>query len=103
MRIGDRLLEKIAGAIEQMDFLLAVISNASVDSPWCKHELALAMHGELREAQVKVLPIRLGPVEIPASLADVNTPILAGSDPAAIADRVYADMSSHRAERTRSR
>jgi TIR domain. len=62
MRVGDRLLDRIAGAIDEVDFLLAIVSEASVRSPWCKRELSLAMTGELAEARIKVLPTADGSV-----------------------------------------
>lgn len=99
MRIGDRLLDRIASAIADMDFLLAILSEASVRSPWCRKELSLAMAGELARAQVGVLPVRLGAVSLPTTLRDVYSPRVDPEDIPAIADRLVSDMASHRADR----
>jgi TIR domain len=42
LRIGDSIIERVSEAIAEGDFLLAIISPASLLSGWCKHELALA-------------------------------------------------------------
>jgi hypothetical protein len=51
LKVGDSLIERIATAIAEIDFFLALVSHASRDSNWCRKELALAVTGELgREA-----------------------------------------------------
>jgi hypothetical protein len=96
MRVGDHLIDRIAEAIDAVDFLLAIISAASVQSPWCQRELSMAMSGELERAQIRVLPIRVGDVALPVTLRDVYSPVL---DPAlvpAMVDKLIRDMASHR-------
>jgi TIR domain-containing protein len=100
MRIGDRLIDRIAGAIEDMDFLLALVSKASVKSSWCQRELSLAMTGELASAHIKVLPVRLGNVPLPLSLRDVYSPRVEPGDVNAMANQLVRDMVSHEADRT---
>jgi hypothetical protein len=69
LNVGDRLMPKIRAAIEDMDFVVAVLSNTSVESEWVKVELDLAMNRELKQKEVIVLPIIVDEVELPAFLA----------------------------------
>jgi hypothetical protein len=36
LRVGDSLIESLTHAIDHVDFLIAVVSNSSVRSPWSK-------------------------------------------------------------------
>lgn len=95
--IGDSLIERISEAIAEFDFVAALVSPASVGSNWCSKEIALAMSNELRrgERRVTVLPLRVGDVAMPASLADVKWLPL---DPSAVvpcAVHVVRDATRH--------
>lgn len=70
LRIGDSLISAISAAIEQVDFLIALVSEASEGSNWCQKEVALAMTGEVNRQGITVLPCRLGDTTMPPSLAD---------------------------------
>lgn len=70
--IGDSLIERISEAIAEEDFVVAVISPHSVESSWCKKELSLAVTEGINNKHVKVLPVRLGEVEMPPMLADLK-------------------------------
>jgi hypothetical protein len=72
LRTGDSLIEKIATAISEVDFLVALVTPASVESSWCQKELSLAITGELGREGMKVLPLRVGEVEMPPSLRDLK-------------------------------
>ena len=96
MRAGDDLVEQIAEAIDSVDFLLAIVSEESVKSAWCKRELAIAFEAALKTDRVKVLPLRLGPVALPPILKGLYSPRVAPSDIEAMADKLMADMASHR-------
>jgi hypothetical protein len=52
-------------------FVVALISENSIGSSWCAKELSLAMTQGLARDGVKVLPARVGNVEMPAALADL--------------------------------
>jgi len=85
--IGDSLVRRIGDAIRDGDFVVAVISKHSVKSPWCDKELALAVTHGIRSKRVRVLPIRLGDVQVPSFLedtvwgdADVNDPAKAATE-----------------------
>lgn len=70
LRIGDSLVAAISGAIDQVDFLVALVSSTSVQSNWCQKEIALAMSGEIAEKGITVLPCQVGGVAMPVTLAD---------------------------------
>jgi len=67
---GESLLNKIAAAISSVRFVVALISQSSLASPWVQKELALAMHDEINGRRVKVLPIRLQSAAMPHFLRD---------------------------------
>lgn len=98
LRTGDSIIERIATAIAEVDFLVALVTEASVQSRWCQKELALAITGELGREGIRVLPLRVGEVEIPPSLKDQK---YLAVDPQAIEEAVATltkDVGSYRAE-----
>ena len=68
MKLGDSLLDKISNAIDSIDFVVALLSKASVKSPWIKTELDIAMHQEVEGKHVKAIPILLDDCELPVFL-----------------------------------
>jgi len=71
LRVGDSLIERISTGIRGAQFVLALVSTASVGSNWCRRELSMAISGELRPTGVRVLPLRVGDVEMPVTLEGV--------------------------------
>lgn len=96
MRIGDDLAERIAEAINSVDFLLAIISEDAVKSSWCKRELSIAVTEALNTKRVKVLPIRLGDVSLPPILTGIYSPRVDPANIEAMADKILNDMKRHR-------
>jgi hypothetical protein len=70
INVGDSLIRKISSGIYEMDYLGAVLSPDSVKSPWVREELEQALHIQISEAYVKVLPILLHDCELPGFLLD---------------------------------
>jgi len=70
LKIGDSLIDKIAFAIDRVDFVLAVISSHSAKSQWVRKELSLAMTKEILGKHVIVLPVLVESTELPLSLRD---------------------------------
>lgn len=68
INIGDSLIEKIREGLDQVDFVAAIISSASVTSKWVTKELDIASNHEIDEGRVVVLPLVLESVEIPGFL-----------------------------------
>lgn len=95
--IGDSLLAGISEAIEEFDFVAALVSPASVQSNWCRKEIALAMSKQLQRGSrlVTVLPVRVGDVEMPPSLLDVKWMPLDPTQVAECAAHLVADASRH--------
>jgi hypothetical protein len=99
LRIGDSLVERIAGAITEVEYVAVLVSKASVQSNWCQRELSLASASVLARQGVKVLPLRLGKAQMPPSLSDlVYLEVDAANLPDA-ANRLVADIRRHHAER----
>ena len=91
--VGDSLISRVSDAIADGDFLVGVISEHSVRSPWCQKELALAMARGINEKRVTVLPIRLGDVDMPNFLTDVL--YAQGDDLAEIAFELSRAIDAH--------
>ena len=70
INVGDSLFQKIADAIESLDFVIAVISTSSVTSKWVQKELQLAMTKEILNQQVTVLPLVIDSCKIPFFISD---------------------------------
>lgn len=70
IKVGDSLIRKISSGIYEMDYLGAVLSPDSVKSAWIQEELEQALHIQISEAYVKVLPILLRDCEMPGFLLD---------------------------------
>lgn len=93
--LGDSLLEKIAFAIKDTDFLIAIISENSVESGWCQKEIAIANTYGIMKKRVKVLPVRVGDVEVPATLIDlIYEPLILGKE-AESHSRLVKDITRH--------
>jgi hypothetical protein len=68
LNIGDSLMGRIAAAIDEMEFLVVVLSPDAVASTWVQQELELAMSSQLAEKKVKTLPLLYRPCQIPCFL-----------------------------------
>jgi hypothetical protein len=96
---GDSLIERISTAVEGIDFFCALVSQTSVKSRWCQKELSLAMTGELGREGVTVIPVRVGAVPMPASLADKLYIELDPADVDGAVERITRDVRRHRKRR----
>lgn len=92
LRLGDSLVDAVAGAIAQVDFLVAFVSPASAASEWCQKEISLAMTGEIGREGITVIPVRLDRVQMPVTLADKLYLDASGLTAQAIADRLNVDI-----------
>lgn len=76
LHVGDSLVERVADAVHEFEFMAVLVSEASKGSNWCKKELSIAATNGLNDGNVKVLPLRVGDTEMPPLLSDlVYTPI----------------------------
>jgi len=70
IKVGDSITGKISEGIGQNDYLIIVLSEASVRSEWVKRELNAALMKELKRKSVVVLPLLLEDCDIPHLVAD---------------------------------
>jgi len=70
LKVGDSIVQRIQSAIQEADALIVILSQASVESEWCKKELTAGLVRELEEKRVVVLPALLEDCEIPIFLKD---------------------------------
>jgi allophanate hydrolase subunit 1 len=68
--VGDSLTRGIGDAVQSNDFMIVVLSPASVRSEWVRKELAEAMTKEIKRKRVVVLPVIYRRCEIPPFLTD---------------------------------
>ena len=95
LRTGYSLAERLAAAVVSVDFVIAIVSVASLKSHWCRKEISLAMSHELELGQFevrRVLPLRLGDVEMPPMLGDKVYLGIDESNPRAAAAELWRDM-----------
>lgn len=70
LRVGDSIVQRVQDAVGGADAVLVVLSPDSVESEWCKKELATGLVRELEDRRVVVLPILYRDCEIPPFLRD---------------------------------
>lgn len=68
INIGDSLIEKIRLGLDEVDYVAAILSNASIASKWVTRELDIASNREIEENRVVVLPLLIEKVELPGFL-----------------------------------
>lgn len=66
--IGDSLIGKIEEGIKVSRYIAVVISKQSVNAPWVKRELDVAMNREIERGEVVVLPLLYEKCELPEFL-----------------------------------
>jgi hypothetical protein len=98
LRAGDSLTERISGAVTTADFVVTLVSSASVESNWCRRELQMALATGLSEGRTIVLPVRLGSVAMPPAISDIVYIPADHGEPEIAAERLTADMLSHAAD-----
>lgn len=68
IKVGDSLIAKIRTGIDNVDYIIALISKYSVESEWVLKELDIAMNKEIEGKRVVVLPILAGKCDLPGFL-----------------------------------
>ena len=68
MEFGDSLIDRLSEAIDTVDVLVAVISHHSLRSSWVQHEIEIAMTQEIQQKRIKVIPLLIEKVKLPAFL-----------------------------------
>jgi hypothetical protein len=68
--IGESLIEKIESGILGSKYLIAVLSNNSINSRWCAEELRMAMVRQIAQKGITVLPVLVEDCELPGFLQE---------------------------------
>ncbi len=102
MRVGDSLIERITTAIREVEFVVALVLEASVESNWCKKELSLAITGGLGREGARVLPLRVADVDMPPALADTFRLALVPSPVSDAAGQIKKDAEACLADERRA-
>lgn len=93
--VGDLVIRRVGDAIHEEPFVIAVISEHSVNSPWCLKEWTLAVALGIQYEQVKVLPVRLDEAVVPSFLADTRWADAKRSDCRAVAAELATAINDH--------
>ena len=65
---GESITERVGTGIEDADFMIVVLSEASVESRWVEQEWQAKHWSEVTERHVKVIPVLKNACEIPVLL-----------------------------------
>ena len=68
IEIGDSLISKIEAGIKDCRFVGVVLSSRSINAPWVRKELDVAMNREISGGEVVVLPLLYENCELPEFL-----------------------------------
>lgn len=67
---GESIYEKVQEAFSSASVILALLSQSSVESVWCKKEIAAGMTREMDENHTIIIPVLLDDCKIPFFLKD---------------------------------
>jgi len=70
LNVGDSLIQRISAAIQEADYVVAILSPRSVKSDWVQKELSLAITKEVEGHRVTVLQVLIEPCDLPEPLRD---------------------------------
>jgi hypothetical protein len=68
IEIGDSLTAKITEGMKETRYIGVVLSSKSIEAPWVKRELDIAINREISGGEVVVLPLLYEKCELPAFL-----------------------------------
>ncbi len=68
IKVGDSLIEKIRSGLDEVDYVIVILSSNSIASSWVQREMDVAMNQEINGKRVKVLPIMYQKCELPGFL-----------------------------------
>jgi TIR domain len=70
MGVGDSILDKIELGIDESAYLIAILSESSVQSSWVRTELKYAFHKEQEMNRAFILPLVIDKCKKPISVVD---------------------------------
>jgi hypothetical protein len=68
--LGDRISDKILEGLQGSGYCVAILSKASLESPWMERELKMALNREREGKWPHVFPVLIEPVKLPSYLGD---------------------------------
>lgn len=95
LRVGDSLVDRISDALDRVDFVAVLVSEASVGSNWCQKEISLAMTGEINRLGIRVLPLRIDGSPMPVTIKDKLYLDIERENIAAAVNRLVTDIRRH--------
>lgn len=69
LQVGDSISHRIRGAMSASDYLVVLLSPASVNSRWVRMELGVALAREIHARDITVIPVIVADCDVPAELA----------------------------------
>jgi hypothetical protein len=88
--VGDSIVAKIQDALQQVRYVVALLSRSSIKKPWVQRELNSTLMRQLAGNDVQILPALLDNCEIPLLLADMKYADFRNSFEAGYADLLAA-------------
>ena len=76
--VGEEIAQKIDKGVEQADFVIVLLTRASVASKWVQHEWRQKVLNEAQTQRVAVIPVRGEVCEIPDFLAQRSSADISG-------------------------
>jgi hypothetical protein len=70
LKVGDSIVQKISASLTDSDYVIAVLSKASVSSRWVQQEMNASLMSELSGQGTVLLPVLIEDCELPALLKD---------------------------------
>jgi hypothetical protein len=70
INVGDSIVSRISGGLRDADYLVVVLSESSVASPWVQAELNSALMDQISGQGTAVLPVLIENCDIPPLLRD---------------------------------
>jgi WD40 repeat protein len=68
LRAGDSLIERIEDGVSAVDFVIPIVSSASVNSHWVQRELEMAKRRATAEGRGLIVPVRIDDTSLPAAI-----------------------------------
>lgn len=72
IKVGDSIVDKINQGLSSHDNLVVILSKASVRSEWVKRELNSSLMRQLKDREIRILPVLMEECDIPPLLADIK-------------------------------
>ena len=72
LSVGDSITDKINEGIKGSSFMGVILSEKSINKPWCKLEMNSALQLQLKDMGIKILTILIEDCEIPPLLSDIK-------------------------------